>query len=64
MKPHEKIVVDNHIAFIAKQRMYRNVQLAESFRAPVLWWTTTYDLLRALVHLHCDIMINNAHRQD
>ena len=57
MKPHDAIVVDCHIAFIAKKRMHRNVWLTEGSRAPVFWWTTMYDLLRALVHLHCDFIV-------
>ena len=57
MQPRDTIVVDRHIALIAKQRMRRNVRLAESSRAPALWCTATYDLLGLLVHLHCDVMI-------
>ena len=37
MEPHNTTVVDRHIAFIAKQRMHRNVWFAESSRAPALW---------------------------
>ena len=37
MKPHDTTVVDCHIAFIVKQRMHRNVWMAEDFRAPALW---------------------------
>ena len=51
MKPYETTVVDRHIAFIAKLYILCNMWLGESSRAPVLWWTTTYDLLRAVVEL-------------
>ena len=37
MKTHDTTVVDCHIAFIAKQRMHRNIRLAESCHAPALW---------------------------
>ena len=51
------IHVDPHITFIAKQYLHHNVWLAERSHAPALWCITTYDLLRALMQLHCDIMI-------
>ena len=57
MKPHDKTAVDRHMALIAKQRMNRNVRLAESSRTPVSCWPTTHDLPRTLVQLRRDVMI-------
>ena len=46
---------DRHIAFIAKQRISHSVRSAENSSALALWCITTFDLLRTLVHLHCDV---------
>ena len=37
--------------------MHHIVWLAERPRAPAFWCIPFYDLLRALVHLHCDVTI-------
>ena len=43
--------------FHSQLRMHCNVWLAERSRAPAFWFIVMYDLLRAHVHLHCDVII-------